>query len=56
MPEERAVDAKGLEALIRKGDVDTVLTVFADGLGRLMGKRVVGEINFGCGLCAFIGS
>ena len=43
MPEERAVDAKGLEALIRKGDVDTVLTVFADGLGRLMGKRVVGR-------------
>ena len=43
MPEERAMDAKGLEALIRKGDVDTVLTVFADGLGRLMGKRVVGR-------------
>jgi len=43
VPEERAVDAKGLEALIRKGDVDTVLTVFADGLGRLMGKRVVGR-------------
>ena len=43
MPEERAVDAKGLEALIRKGDVDTVLTVFPDGLGRLMGKRVVGR-------------
>ena len=37
------VDAKGLEALIRRGDVDTVLTVFADGLGRLMGKRVVGR-------------
>jgi glutamine synthetase len=36
-------DAKGLEALIKKGDVDTVLTVFADGLGRLMGKRVVGR-------------
>src|SRR5258706_11368236 len=42
MPEDRA-DAKGLEALIKKGDVDTVLTVFADGLGRLMGKRVVGR-------------
>jgi glutamine synthetase len=42
VPEDRA-DAKGLEALIKKGDVDTVLTVFADGLGRLMGKRVVGR-------------
>src|SRR5882672_8447536 len=42
MPEDRA-DAKGLEALIKKGLVDTVLTVFADGLGRLMGKRVVGR-------------
>jgi glutamine synthetase len=36
-------DPKGLEALIRKGAVDTVLTVFPDGLGRLMGKRVVGR-------------
>jgi glutamine synthetase len=42
VPEDRA-DAKGLEALIKKGLVDTVLTVFADGLGRLMGKRVVGR-------------
>ena len=42
-------DAKGLEALIKKGEVDTVLTVFADGLGRLMGKRVqgvTGEFDF----------
>src|SRR5207247_10302394 len=37
------VDARGLEALIRRGEVDTVLTVFPDGLGRLMGKRVVGR-------------
>jgi len=36
-------DPKGLEALIRKGAVDTVLTVFPDGMGRLMGKRVVGR-------------
>jgi glutamine synthetase len=42
VPEDRA-DPKGLESLIRKGEVDTVLTVFADGLGRLMGKRVVGR-------------
>jgi glutamine synthetase len=40
--EDRA-DQKGLESLIRKGEVDTVLTVFADGIGRLMGKRVVGR-------------
>ena len=37
------VDPRGLEALIGKGEVDTVLTVFPDHLGRLMGKRVVGR-------------
>ena len=42
MPDERA-DPKSLESLIRKGEVDTVLAVFPDGLGRLMGKRVVGR-------------
>ena len=36
-------DPAELEALIRSGDVDTVLTVFPDGMGRLMGKRVVGR-------------
>jgi glutamine synthetase len=40
---DEQVDLKGLESLIRKGEVDTVLTVFADGLGRLLGKRVVGR-------------
>ena len=34
---------KDLEAMIRAGDVDTVLTVFPDAQGRLMGKRVVGH-------------
>src|SRR5207249_1682258 len=34
---------KQLEQLIRKGEVDTVLTVFPDTFGRLMGKRVVGS-------------
>jgi len=42
VPDDRA-DPKALESLIKKGQVDTVLTVFADGLGRLMGKRVVGR-------------
>src|SRR5215471_7068419 len=37
------LDRKRLAQLIEKGDVDTVLTVFPDGLGRLMGKRVVGR-------------
>jgi glutamine synthetase len=37
------LDVKALESLIRKGDVDTVLTVFPDGYGRLLGKRVVGR-------------
>jgi glutamine synthetase len=36
------LDLKELEDLIRKEDVDTVLTVFPDIQGRLMGKRVVG--------------
>ncbi len=37
------LDPKTLEALIRKDEVDTVLAVFPDGQGRLMGKRVVGR-------------
>src|SRR3989442_4923639 len=32
-----------LDQLIGKGEVDTMLTVFPDGFGRLMGKRVVGN-------------
>jgi glutamine synthetase len=36
-------DSGTLPSLIRTGEVDTVLTVIADGLGRLMGKRVVGR-------------
>ena len=42
MADERGDPAK-LPSLIRAGDVDTVLTVVPDGLGRLMGKRVVGR-------------
>lgn len=42
MPDDRSTP-QALESLIRKGEVDTVLTVFPDGLGRLMGKRVVGR-------------
>src|SRR6266850_1418773 len=37
------LDRKRLAQLIEKGDVDTVLTVFPDAFGRLMGKRVVGR-------------
>src|SRR5262247_4945024 len=37
------LDRKRLAQLIEKGDVDTVLIVFPDALGRLMGKRVVGR-------------
>src|SRR5438034_5099966 len=37
------VDLKTLAQLVRKDDVDTVLVVFPDGYGRLMGKRVVGR-------------
>jgi glutamine synthetase len=37
------LDRAQLERLVAKGDVDTVLTVFPDTFGRLMGKRVVGN-------------
>jgi glutamine synthetase len=37
------LDLKDLEALIQRDEVDTVLTVFPDIQGRLMGKRVVGR-------------
>ena len=37
------LDRRALESLIRKGEIDTVLTVFPDGYGRLMGKRLVGR-------------
>jgi glutamine synthetase len=37
------LDPKSLDALVRKGEIDTVLTVFPDGHGRLLGKRVVGR-------------
>jgi glutamine synthetase len=34
------LDRKTLESLVRKGEIDTVLTVFPDGLSRLLGKRL----------------
>ena len=37
------LDARSLESLVRRGDVDTVLTVVPDGYGRLLGKRIVGR-------------
>jgi glutamine synthetase len=37
------LDLRGLEGLVRSGEIDTVLTVFPDAQGRLMGKRVVGR-------------
>jgi glutamine synthetase len=37
------LDARSLEALVRKGEIDTVLTVVPDHYGRLMGKRMVGR-------------
>jgi glutamine synthetase len=37
------LDLKDLEALVRRDEIDTVLTVFPDVQGRLMGKRVVGR-------------
>jgi glutamine synthetase len=37
------LDLPTLTELIRSAEVDTVLTVVPDGLGRLMGKRIVGR-------------
>jgi glutamine synthetase len=37
------LDARALEALVRKGEIDTVLAVVPDHYGRLMGKRIVGR-------------
>jgi glutamine synthetase len=37
------LDLKELEALVLQDEIDTVLTVFPDLQGRLMGKRVVGR-------------
>jgi len=37
------LDAKTLARLVREGAIDTVLAVFPDTFGRLMGKRVVGR-------------
>ena len=34
------LDRKTLESLVRKGEIDTVLTVFPDGYSRLLGKRL----------------
>jgi len=37
------LDRTQLVQLVEQGDIDTVLTVFPDTFGRLMGKRVVGN-------------
>src|SRR3989442_14928863 len=37
------LDLKGLTSLIRRDEIDTVLTVIPDGIGRLVGKRMVGR-------------
>jgi glutamine synthetase len=34
------LDRKSLEARVRRGEIDTVLTVFPDGYARLLGKRL----------------
>jgi glutamine synthetase len=43
MPMSTDLDVKALEGMIRKGEIDTVLCVFADMQGRFMGKRVTGD-------------
>src|SRR5437867_9940018 len=54
------LDLKQLEQSIKKGEVDTVLVVFPDTFGRLMGKRVVGSyfldhvVNDGVHECIYL--
>src|SRR5215470_18775990 len=49
-----------LKRLIEKGDIDTVLTVFPDMAGRLMGKRMTGKffvdevLGSGLHACAYL--
>lgn len=43
MSDRRVVTPEELADLIRSGEIDTVLTVFCDLQGRLMGKRVTGH-------------
>src|SRR5262245_9914486 len=51
---------KQLKDLIRKGEIDTVLAVFPDMAGRLMGKRVTGNffvdevLAHGMHACAYL--
>src|SRR5437879_6998579 len=49
-----------LKALVKKGEIDTVLTVFPDMAGRLMGKRMTGKffvddvLGHGLHACAYL--
>jgi len=43
MSDRRMVSPDELATMIRSGEIDTVLTVFPDLQGRLMGKRVTGH-------------
>src|SRR4051812_23963017 len=52
--------AQELKDLIKAGEIDTVLTVFPDMLGRLVGKRITGRffldevIGAGVHACAYL--
>ena len=37
------LDLENLKSLVEKGDIDTIITVFPDMYGRLVGKRVMGD-------------
>ena len=37
------LDLENLECLVEKGEIDTIITVFPDMYGRLVGKRVMGD-------------
>src|SRR6185295_15515721 len=49
-----------LKSMVRRGDIDTVLTVFPDMAGRLMGKRMTGRffvddvLGHGLHACAYL--
>jgi glutamine synthetase len=42
-PSDSSLDVESLRRMVRDGQIDTVLTVFPDGYGRLLGKRLTGH-------------
>src|SRR5258707_1729307 len=54
------LNVQELKRFVKRGDIDTVLTVFPDMAGRLMGKRMTGRffvddvLDHGLHACAYL--